>query len=260
MLRTFKRRYAPSGPRAPTDGPRPEATCYIVGDIHGRADLLDAMLGLIDAHIGGTTPDDPQLVFLGDYIDHGPDSAAVLDRLQALKRDFPNNVTCLMGNHERMLLDFLDDPAVRGPRWMRNGGGPAVESILPTARAPDAADPAEHFITLSADIRDGLGRDTLAWLRDLPLTWSSGNLWVTHAGADPLRPMQDQSARVLLWGHPEFETAERGDGVWVAYGHIERDRPGIAEGRIALDTGAWHNGRLTTIAVAPDGAYTFLQT
>lgn len=260
MLRSFKRsKPTAANPLSPS-GPRPVADCYIVGDIHGRADLLERMLDLIDAHIGGTAAVDPQLVFVGDYIDHGPHSDKVLARLRALTRDFPNNVTCLMGNHERMLLDFLDDPAVRGPRWMRNGGGQAVESFLPAARAPDPMAPADNFIGLSADLRDGLGTETLDWIRGLPMAWSSGNLWVVHAGADPLRPMTGQSSRVLLWGHPEFETEPRTDGAWVAYGHTERDKPDVQDARIALDTGAWHSGKLSACAVGPDGSLTFLQT
>jgi serine/threonine protein phosphatase 1 len=69
--------------------PGPNSTTYVVGDIHGRADLLELLLGLIDAHIGGTGHDPPHLVFVGDYIDHGPESAETLARMRELTRDFP---------------------------------------------------------------------------------------------------------------------------------------------------------------------------
>mgnify|MGYP001951770689 CR=1 FL=1 len=104
------------------DVPMPEQQTYIIGDIHGRADLLELMLELIDAHIGGTSAADPKLIFVGDYIDLGPDSAVVLTRMKELQEAFPDNVTCLMGNHEKMLLDFLDQPETRGVRWLKNGG------------------------------------------------------------------------------------------------------------------------------------------
>jgi crotonobetaine/carnitine-CoA ligase len=105
-----------------------------------------------------------------------------------------------------------------------------------------------------------LGPDGSLWLDQLPLSWSSGNLWVVHAGADPARAMPDQTARVLLWGHPEFDSAPRGDDAWVAHGHVERDTPEIHDGRIGVDTAAWATGRLTAVAIKPDGSHAFLQT
>jgi hypothetical protein len=118
-----------SDARDDLDCPKPEHTTYVVGDIHGRADLLELLLGLIDAHIGGTGTTRPQLVFVGDYVDHGPESAETLARMRELTRDFGENVVCLMGNHERMMLDFLADPVTRGPRWLREGGAATLWSF-----------------------------------------------------------------------------------------------------------------------------------
>jgi serine/threonine protein phosphatase 1 len=242
------------------DLPRPESTSYIVGDIHGRSDLLELMLELIDAHIGGTGSADPKLVFVGDYVDHGPDSMGVLARMRELTRDFPDNVTCLMGNHERMILDFLTDPALRGPRWLREGGAATLRNyrIAPDhlTQASDAAD----WIDAAARLSDALGEEGRSWLNERPLSWHSGNLWAVHAGADPARGMQDQTARVLLWGHPEFDSAMRGDDAWVAHGHVEMETPVFEDGRISLDTAAWSTGKLTAIAIKPDGSHAFLQT
>lgn len=240
--------------------PRPEQATYIVGDIHGRADLLELMLELIDAHIGGTGSTDPRLVFVGDYVDHGPDSARVVTRMRELSEAFPANVTCLMGNHERMMLDFLTDPALRGPRWLRAGGIPTLDSFgVPTATLTPTASPS-LFDAAAAQLADALGGQMRDWLDALPLSWCSGDLWVVHAGADPLRPMTEQSPRVLLWGHPEFDTTPRGDALWVAHGHVEMDRPMLADGRIATDTAAWSTGRLTACAIRPGVGYDFLQT
>lgn len=242
------------------DCPMPETASYVVGDIHGRADLLELLLGLIDAHIGGTATRDPHLVFVGDYIDHGPDSAETLARLRELTRDFPTSVTCLMGNHERMLLDFLSDPVTRGPRWLREGGGATLlsfrvdpDDVLSSGSPDDFREAARRLATA---MPEGLHD----WLSALPLTWRSGNLWAVHAGADPAHPLEAQSARVLLWGHPEFESVPRADGSWIAYGHAEMDRPVCEDGRIALDTGAWRTGRLTACAIRPNGQHDFLQT
>jgi len=258
----LRRKSAPPAvaPTAAPDLPRPDTASYVVGDIHGRADLLELMLELIDAHIGGTAAADPRLVFVGDYVDHGPDSAGVVRRLRELTRDFPANVSCLMGNHERMLLDFLADPPLRGPRWLREGGAATLGSCRVDADDLHPAAPAEAWSHAATRLKGALGHDTLEWLRALPLSWSSGNLWVVHAGADPARPMADQTARVLLWGHPEFDSAPRGDDAWVAHGHVEQDAPTLADGRIGIDTAAWSTGRLTAVAIQPDGRHAFLQT
>lgn len=243
------------------DVPRPDHATYVIGDLHGRADLLEQMLELIDAHIGGTGAANPRLVFVGDYIDWGPDSAMTIARLQELAVDFPDNVTCLMGNHERMLLDFLDDPATRGPRWMRAGAAETLRSFgVATSDLESGTASIQAFRAAANALRRRMQKGTEAWLRQLPLSWSSGNLWVVHAGADPGHDMAEQSARVLLWGHPEFDGAPRGDGLWIAHGHTEMDKPLAEDGRIATDTGAWRTGRLSACAIRPSGRYEFLQT
>ncbi|MCU4653030.1 metallophosphoesterase [Roseibacterium sp. SDUM158016] len=242
------------------DAPRPERPTYVVGDLHGRADLLELLLGLIDAHIGGSGSGDPQLVFVGDYVDHGPESAETLARLRELTRDYPDNVVCLMGNHERMLLDFLADPATRGPRWMREGGAATLLSFRIDPDPILSGGGAEEFREAAARLRKAMPEGLAGWMANLPLSFRSGNLWVVHAGADPAHPMDQQSSRVLLWGHPEFEAVPRADGTWVAHGHVEMQGPVCEDGRIALDTGAWRTGRLTACALRPDGRHDFLQT
>lgn len=242
------------------DRPRPDHPTYIVGDIHGRADLLELLLGLIDAHIGGTGMPDPHLVFVGDYVDHGADSAETLARLRELTRDFPMSVTCLMGNHERMLLDFLADPVTRGPRWLREGGAATLLSFRVDPDPLLASGSAEDFRDAARRLDDAMPEGLREWMAALPLSWRSGNLWAVHAGADPAHPLDAQSARVLLWGHPEFEAVPRADGSWVAHGHTELQRPIFADGRIGLDTGAWRTGRLTACAIRPSGQHDFLQT
>jgi len=262
MIKGLKSVFGSSKPSQPAaeqaasvDAPRPEKPSYLVGDIHGRADLLEQMLEKIDAHIGAIRATDPQLVFLGDYIDFGPDSLEVLKRLHELSTSFPENVTCLMGNHERMLLDTLENPATRGPRWLRSGGVETLRSL-----GLDPVSDGEQSDGLANALARALPDGVADWLAQLPLTWVSGNLCATHAGADPYRSLETQSARILLWGHPELESRARVDGNWIAYGHHRVTIPYLGEGRVALNTGAHETGKLVACACLPDGHFDFLMT
>lgn len=243
-----------STPDVTAEEPRPDQPVYVVGDLHGRADLLEPILTEIDAHLGRSKVENPMLVFVGDYVDYGPDSRGVLMRLQEMQVELPQNVICLAGNHERMMLDFLQDPERRGARWMRAGGAETLQSysISEPEKSPEAYRAAADALERS------MGAGTLDWLKALPLSWSSGTVWVVHAAADPRHPMEAQSARVLLWGHPEFEAIPRNDGLWVAHGHQVVETAFVEEGRINVDTGAWKTGQLSAAAIMKDGRIDFL--
>lgn len=232
---------------------RPDRTICVVGDIHG----CDALLGRLLALLAKEVPDDTPLVCVGDYIDRGPDSAAVLARLQRLTADPRRTVICLMGNHEDMMLSFLDDPVRAGPAWCRNGGFETLDSFG-IARPPQRAGPDDWRRTSDA-LRGALGPATGAWLRDRPLWWQSGNVLVTHAGADPDRAPGDQDRTALIWGHPHSGRRPRADGLWVAQGHRIVPAPDASAGRIRVDTGAFATGRLTAAIIAPD-SLRFLST
>ena len=102
----------------------PEKTFYAIGDIHGCDTLLTELLRRLESQKEAGSP----VIFLGDYVDRGPDSAAVLSRLHKLSREASYPVICLMGNHEKMLLEFIDDPVGEGLRWLRHGGIETLES------------------------------------------------------------------------------------------------------------------------------------
>jgi len=225
--------------------PRPDGVVYVVGDIHGRRDLLDRALALVAADRPGL------LVLVGDYIDRGPDSCGVLERLRGLP-----GAVCLRGNHEAMLLEFLDDPKAYGPRWLRNGGDATLASFgLATGRAEGPA-----LVALRDALRAAMGAELETWLRARPLIWQSGNLVVVHGAADPALPIDEQTEQVLLWGHPAFLRQARADGLWVAHGHTIVEKPYFGNSRIAVDTGACFTGRLTVAVIEPEGDVRFLAT
>ena len=224
----------------------------VVGDIHGRADLLDRLLALIAAEPEARAA---RLIFVGDYIDRGPDSAKVLMRLQEMTT--AGRAVCLMGNHERMLLDAIDQPEEAGQRWLLNGGDATLASFGVAGRLPGENE-AERMAALAQRLRAVLPAGVEAWLRALPLWWQDQGLAVVHAGADPALPLAEQGETALIWGHRHFGKP-RADGLWIAHGHVVRAEPRAEAGRIAVDTGAWSTGRLTAAWIAA-GQVRFIST
>ena len=250
---------APAGPRpggktfsAPLEVDR---ATYAVGDIHGRFDLMTVLLDRIRADAAARGFDAPRLVLLGDYVDRGEQSAQVLRRVRALlDGDWPGEVRALRGNHEEMLLDFVDAPETAGQRFVRNGGLQTLLSFgvggaLPTSEPAELVEPAARLAEAAADV--------LPMVRALPAWAVFGNLLCVHAGADPELPPDLQSERTMTWGTPRFFQMPRTDGLWCVYGHYVVDEAGAAQGRVAVDTGAYHSGVLSAARFA-DGEVGFL--
>ncbi len=133
--------------RQPQAGAAPPLPCpsppvCAVGDLHGRLDLLERMLSAIAARAGAVAP---RIVFAGDMVDRGPDSAGILRRLHAMNRAAPDKVICLMGNHERMMLDFLQAPAANCALWLSNGGEATLGSFGLSPWTRDGADARERL-------------------------------------------------------------------------------------------------------------------
>lgn len=233
--------------------PAPKDPICIIGDIHGRSDLLDTLVRQLchEPHPGRT-----RVILVGDLIDRGPDSAGVLARVRdwcAAPAPFAA-VECLMGNHERMMLDFLENPQASGPHWLSNGGDATLESfgLSPHRRLPDTT-AAELFLAQRDALLCALPEGLHDWLLARPLIWQEDQLVITHAGADPDRPMDSQVDSSLLWGHRTFMTRTRSDGLWVAHGHVITRTPSARNGRIAVDTGAWRTGCLTAALLDAEG-------
>jgi serine/threonine protein phosphatase 1 len=244
MLSFFRRKSVPQLDLPP---PVPDGLTYAVGDIHGRLDLLELAIAAIEADRKGTAA---TVVFLGDYIDRGPESAGVLNRLFCL-RGSGLEVVCLMGNHERMMLDFLDDPDGCGERWLDHGGSDTLTSFAVSRPVP--SENGTLLQGMSDLLREALGSELEQWLRDLALSWRSGSLGCVHAFTDPARDWQSQTERVLLWGRPPSELSPRPDGMWVAHGHTIVPEAVARSGHIALDTGAYKTGVLSILKSSDEG-------
>lgn len=227
------------GRRAELGPVAPDRPVTAIADIHGCDDLLARALARAQDQ------DISQIICVGDYVDRGPDSAGVLRRLAG--RD---DVICLMGNHEEMMLDFLQVPERAGPRWLRAGGRATLASF--GIDLPDEV-PAAALEEIRDRLRAAMGAPLEAWLSALPSLWHSGNLLVSHAGADPRRAVQAQRPRDLRWGHADLGKIPRRDGLWVLRGHVVYEDPFIEAGVISIDTGAYATGRLTLAHIAEGG-------
>jgi len=204
----------------------PERELVVIADIHGRMDLLCRALEQAKG---------AQVICVGDYVDRGPESAGVLRLLQECPE-----ILCLGGNHEDMLLRFLDDPNDRNTRWFKHGGDTTLESFGIDGREFKA-----DQVAVRDELASVMGKPLIDWLRALPDYFVSGNVAVVHAGADPNLAIELQDSRTLRWGHPQFSKQIRKDGVWVVHGHTIAGEGFVRRGRIAIDTGAYATGRLT---------------
>jgi len=197
-----------------------------IGDIHGCNRKLKQLLDRIKVD-----PHADILVFIGDYIDRGPEVRGVIDTLRDLK-EACRNVVCLRGNHEDMFLNYYLEGQDE-ELFMYNGGQSTLSS---------------YGLTL-ADARAGTGfpENHLRFLSSLPLSYETQEYLFVHAGLRPGVPLAAQSPDDLLWIRREFIDAECDFGKTVVFGHTSLYKPLIEKNKIGIDTGAVYGGCLTCI-------------
>lgn len=219
---------------------------YAVGDVHGRADLVSALFERIDEDLKARPIPQSLQVFLGDYIDRGPDSRAVLELLIERRRE--HQMIFLKGNHEAYASEVLRDPSVL-PEWIKIGGLPTLASygIKLSARADQKTN---HEIVMA--FRQAMPDSHSRFLEGLALSFACGDYFFAHAGVRPGVSIQTQSQEDLLWIREEFLLHEGDFGVMVVHGHTPAMEPDIRINRINIDTGAYATGRLTCLMLESD--------
>lgn len=233
------------GPRrAPVSQPTPDPAIpdgqrvYAVGDIHGRADLLDRMADLIERDLAQSEPCDALTIFLGDYVDRGLESSSVIERLAEGR--FPTPIVTLLGNHEDTLLDFLQDEEVLST-WRTYGG---METLFSYGVAVDRT-----AMQDAAEIRRALDekmpRRHREFLGALATHHVVGDYYFCHAGVRPGVPLDDQQREDLIWIREPFLSATDDFGKFVVHGHTPAEEPVLRSNRVGVDTGAYATGRLT---------------
>jgi len=216
-----------------------ETRIYAVGDIHGRADLLGETIARIDDDLRRRPIARAAEVYLGDYIDRGPDSKAVIDILAA--RMVRNKAVCLRGNHEDLMERFLHDPDILRS-WLKLGGMQTLASygVHSRTNSPSADDLYRQF-------RHALPRTHEVFLKCLRPWISCGDYLFVHAGIRPMVPLDRQNVVDLLWIRDDFLESDIDHGKLIVHGHTPVPHPDVRHNRINIDTGAWHTGTLTCL-------------
>jgi len=214
---------------------------YAIGDIHGRFDLLTLLLEMIEvdraAHEG---IEKAYIVFLGDYVDRGRQSAEIIDFLSSYNPETMQPVF-LRGNHEDLMLQFLDDP-FEADLWLRVGG---VATLASYGVQIDAEAASEDPFAASNALGRALPESHRAFLEGLTLHWQAGDYLFVHAGIRPGVPLAEQKRRDLLGIRQGFTSSSLDHGFRVVHGHTGVREPEFMPNRIAIDTGAFATGVLT---------------
>lgn len=222
------------------------ATLYAVGDIHGRADLLDGLQRMIARDAEQAPGRRKVVVYLGDYVDRGPDSFAVVEGL--IERPLAGFESVrLKGNHEDFLLSFIDDASI-GDVWLMNGGGATLASygVETGGFGMDAMEQARLALIRALPAKH------LDFFRGLALTYVAGDYLFVHAGVRPGVGLSHQKDHDLMWIRDDFLGSDADFGHVVVHGHSIRAEPDNRPNRIGIDTGAYHTGRLTCLVLEAD--------
>ena len=217
---------------------------YVIGDVHGRLDLLDRLLYEIERDHEARGPAKGLLVLLGDLIDRGPQSAVVIERVR--NAPLPGfRVVALAGNHEEVLLAILNGNGERLASWLTFGGAEALASY--------GLDP-DEIGRLAPDqaverIRAAVPETHRRFLESLADSFRFGDYLFVHAGIRPGVPIEAQTLQDLRWIREPFLSDSRDHGVTVVHGHTMTERVVAHGSRIGVDTGAYASGRLSALGI-----------
>ena len=224
-----------------------ETRIYAIGDIHGRADLLRELHGKILADAEGQRLYRKIVIYLGDFIDRGEHTQEVVDILIGEPlADAGFESKCLLGNHERSMLDFLQDTAA-GPNWVMYGGEATLLSYGVGYLRGNGMD--DQWALIQSRLRDGIPPGHLAFFESLEPRHIEGGYLFVHAGIRPGVPLEKQDLKDMLWIRDDFLKSKSDHGFCVVHGHTVSTEPEFQTNRIGIDTGAYSSGKLTCLVL-----------
>jgi serine/threonine protein phosphatase 1 len=253
FFRKFNRLERASGRTA---GRLPEGRrVYAIGDIHGRRDLLDQLLTDIQADDEARSGAETHLIFLGDLVDRGPDSAGVVQRALELGRSTPQ-ARFIMGNHDGIFLRALRGDR-RALRYFAKIGGRA------TIRSYGISD--EEYCALDdkalmATLIERVPQEHVEFLKSFEDYIIEGDYLFVHAGIRPGVAIEEQTSEDLQWIREEFLVDRRNHGQIVIHGHTISPEVERLPNRIGIDTGAYKSGRLTALGLEDEDVWVLTAT
>ena len=217
---------------------------YVIGDVHGRLDLLEALLAQIHSELELRPAPKTLLVFVGDLIDRGPNSAQVIERLRTYRRPVVQPVF-LLGNHEEVLLRIIGGEFTLVPSWLQFGGLECLESygldpVRVRSRSPEMA---------AELVREAVPASHVSFLESFSDSCRFGDYLFVHAGIRPGVKMDLQVQSDLRWIRAPFLADESDHGFVVVHGHTISQGVDERSNRIGIDTGAYRTGILTALAI-----------
>ncbi|MBX9616940.1 MAG: metallophosphoesterase [Caulobacteraceae bacterium] len=239
----FSRLFADRSARS-TSSTLPDCVIWAVGDIHGREDLSDPLIDAIEADLSATSASRKVLIFLGDHVDRGSGSRAVLDRLVRLAGQPGLEARFIRGNHEDRMEAFLEDPRV-GPSWCDYGGRDTLMSY--GVNPPTMRGDAEAWAETSRALAEALPESHRILLSRQEYSVSIGDYFFTHAGARPGVALSHQSPEDLMWIRQAFLDHAAPFEQVVVHGHTPTEQVISDNRRIGVDTGAYATNILSAV-------------
>jgi serine/threonine protein phosphatase 1 len=224
----------------------PEGTrLYAIGDVHGCDVQLAGVHDAIAADLEERPPADYRIIHVGDYVDRGPDSRAVVERLWRLGQT-DGRVICLRGNHDVLMGGFLGEPDAFGGIWLDNGGAATLRSYGVT---PTRSLLGWNYERLAMQLAVAMPPAHRGFIESLPLSARLGDYFFVHAGIRPGVSLEAQDPEDLIWIREDFLLSNADHGVVVVHGHTPANAPEIRANRIGIDTGAVFGGPLTCVVL-----------
>jgi len=237
LKKMFSGKPDPEGPRVP-EGQR----LYVMGDIHGRFDLFEALIRAVEEDSETGQQSEITIILLGDLVDRGPESADVI-KLARLWNEY-RNLRFLAGNHEEMFLEAFQDKEVLR-HFLKHGGRETILSYGVTRDEFNTASLEELQQMMLRKIPLG-DRQFLADFEDI---FAIGDYLFVHAGINPKLPLEDQKPRELRWIRDPFLKHKEKHSHIVVHGHTITEEIDERKNRIGIDTGAYRYGRLTVLVL-----------
>lgn len=225
---------------------------FAIGDIHGQLDRLHEALDYIAQDEAAEAP----IVFLGDYVDRGPASRAVIELLMAGQAE-GKPWTCLMGNHDRYILRFLDNPEYDDPMTTRPllWTDPALGGDKTLASYGVDVDPSRSLADIRDDAAEAIPQSHLDWVANLPRYYETEDQIFVHAGIRPGVPLAEQAEDDLIWIRKGFLEVTDDYGKLVVHGHTALDHPQHYGNRLNLDGGAGYGRPLVPAVLLARDAF-----